>query len=385
MNVSLANRYIATSLLLLAIFCSLFSQLPSVLDAGVDGPLKVMWVLPFAYMLLTAPQAFLSNRLMPFYAFTFVLTLYSFACQMATGQQYFTNDLYNIAISLVMTMTSYNYWLHHGTRSIMQLICVVMLGVSLLVSVELWRDFLSTSDIMSGEYAYGEKNSVGQIFLCTAFMVFGFFTPKNKTTYWGCRALAAVLVVVMFMLRSRATLLSAAYIVAFFVFRSDNKRLKLWIVSLALLAVGYLLISASAYDIIVNGIILGGRDATDMNDLSSNRLVLFAMALQLIPQHPWIGSGDYYVDCMPLNILTEYGVFGLAIVLTFCLYLFRSTRRSIHTDKICMSAYIIYMSFMVNAMLEARPPFGPGVKCFTLWMLYGFALAVMEKAPRAAA
>ena len=40
-----------------------------------------------------------------------------------------------------------------------------------------------------------------------------------------------------------------------------------------------------------------------------------------------------------------------------------------------MAAYVLYMSFLINALFEAYPPFGPGVKCFILWMVYGFALA----------
>ena len=131
----------------------------------------------------------------------------------------------------------------------------------------------------------------------------------------------------------------------------------------------------------MNGIILGGRDATDINSLSSNRVILFAIALQRIPQHPWLGSGDYYVDCMPLNMLTQYGVWGLTIVFIFLYYIFKTLLKSRPIHPITTIAYIIFMAFIINALFEARPPFGPGVKCFFVWLLLGISLAISQRQP----
>uniref|UniRef100_UPI0028E1E210 hypothetical protein n=1 Tax=Segatella baroniae TaxID=305719 RepID=UPI0028E1E210 len=63
------NRYIAISTFLLAIMGSLISQTPSLLESGYDQIFKLIWVLPFCYMFFTAPQTYLSNKLLPFYLF----------------------------------------------------------------------------------------------------------------------------------------------------------------------------------------------------------------------------------------------------------------------------------------------------------------------------
>ena len=373
------NRYIAILTFLLAITGSLISQTPSLLESGYDQIFKLIWVLPFGYMCFTAPQTYLSNKLLPFYLFTFVFGLYCFTCQIFTGRQYLNEDLYNIAISLMMTMVSYSFWLHHGSQRIMQAIAFIMLIGGLGLSVVIYFNFLQSADITSNTYAYGEKNSFAQILLCCGYLSLIFITPSNKLLRWGCWLIVLIIFVVMAMNRSRATLLSAAYIIYYYIFHSNNKKLKVWIITLSLLSIGYLTISSNAYELIMNGIILGGRDATDINSLSSNRVILFAIALQRIPQHPWLGSGDYYVDCMPLNILTQYGIWGLVIVLIFLYYIFKTLSKLKRTDPTSTIAYIVFMAFIVNALFEARPPFGPGIKCFFVWLLIGISFAISQR------
>lgn len=184
------------------------------------------------------------------------------------------------------------------------------------------------------------------------------------------------------MLRSRATLVSAFFLLYYFIFRKSNKKIRRWAIILSIITIAFILLNGDIYNTIINGVILGGRDATDVNSLSSNRVILFAIALQLIPQHPWIGSGDYYVDCLPLNLLTEFGLIGLFMFTTFILHLFIYTKQKRNINKLTSATYAIYISFLLNGLFEAYPPFGPGVKCFTLWMLLGFALAIDNKKER---
>lgn len=369
------NHIFATSLFLLAIICSLISQAPSILDAGIDQPLKIVWALPFIYLLFTAPNYFINNSLMPLYLFAFTFALFCFAGQMFTGRKYFNDDLYNILISVMITSTSFCFWIHNGKKSIMRLTSIIMLICGLVLSINLYLTYLLGSDITTAQYAYGEKNSIAQILLCCGFIALMFYSPKNKILYWVSRFIVIVIFIVMAMTRSRATLLCGVYIIYYFVFKSDNKKLKRWTIAISIIGVLYFLLNENIYDVILNGIILGGRDADDLNSLSSNRLVAFMIAIQQISQHPWVGSGDYYVDCMPLNILTQYGICGLLIIFIFLYYMFRKLKQMKQDDYIATTTYILFFVFFINSLLEARPPFGPGVRSFTLWMMFGFSLA----------
>ena len=368
------NRYIATALFFMAILCSLVSQAPIILESGNDKILKMIWVLPFVYALFSTPHNLLNNRLMPYYGFYLLFFLYCFSCQMFTGGHYFTQDLYNMAICLMITIVSYCYWLHNSSQYALQTICAISLVCGVFLSLDVYVNYLAGANIMSASYAYDEKNSLGQILLCIIFISILFFKPKDKRILWASRLCMLFMLLVMILLKSRATFVSALYILYYATLRKGNKKLKIAILTIGLLLCVFLLANANAYDVIVNGIVFGGRNSSDLNSLTSNRVILFAIALKLIPQHPWVGAGEYYVDCLPLNLLTEYGIIGLTIVITFLFYLFHSLNTKVKTP-LRMAAYVLYMSCLINALFEAYPPFGPGVKCFILWMVYGFALA----------
>ena len=373
------NNIIGCTIFLLTIFVSLISQMPSLLDSGASNLLKLIWALPFLYLLLVAPQTYLSGKLFPFYLFVFTIESYCLICQLLTGNTYFGPDNFNFAISLLVTAISYSFWMHYGDNKILQIICGIMLLGGLMIAIQLYFNYLSQSDITNKTYAYGDKNSAGQILLSCAYLTFLFFNPQNKVFYWGSRGIAVILIIIMIMLRSRATLVSAAIMLGYYILTSNNKKLKWGLIILLVLGCGYIAINSNASEIILQGILMGGRDASDVDSLSSGRILMFSIALQLIPQHPWVGCGKYYVDCLPLNILTEFGIIGLTILLGFLTLLFITLRKEQNLSKIHQGAYVMYLSFLANALFEAQPPFGPGMKCFALWMLVGFALSCHDR------
>ena len=195
------NNIIGCTIFLLTIFVSLISQMPSLLDSGASNLLKLIWALPFLYLLLVAPQTYLSGKLFPFYLFVFTIESYCLICQLLTGNTYFGPDNFNFAISLLVTAISYSFWMHYGDNKILQIICGIMLLGGLMIAIQLYFNYLSQSDITNKTYAYGDKNSAGQILLSCAYLTFLFFNPQNKVFYWGSRGIAVILIIIMIMLR----------------------------------------------------------------------------------------------------------------------------------------------------------------------------------------
>ena len=72
----------AKALYLLAVLCSMISQIPAVLDSGGDQYLKAVWVLPFFYLLLSNPRSYLKNELLFFYSFSPTIVLFAICLQM---------------------------------------------------------------------------------------------------------------------------------------------------------------------------------------------------------------------------------------------------------------------------------------------------------------
>ena len=229
------NNIIGCTIFLLTIFVSLISQMPSLLDSGASNLLKLIWALPFLYLLLVAPQTYLSGKLFPFYLFVFTIESYCLICQLLTGNTYFGPDNFNFAISLLVTAISYCFWMHYGDNKILQIICGIMLLGGLMIAIQLYFNYLSQSDITNKTYAYGDKNSAGQILLSCAYLTFLFFNPQNKVFYWGSRGIAVILIIIMIMLRSRATLVSAAIMLGYYILTSNNKKLKWGLIILLVL------------------------------------------------------------------------------------------------------------------------------------------------------
>lgn len=366
----------AKALYLFAIFCSTISQMPTILDSGMSVLLNATWILPLVYMVITSPRSFFNNKLLPFYFFVFGFTYYAFICQSLTGNTYFTGDVYNFYIALLVTIVSFAFWERHGDKKMLQLIPVTLMVATIPVTLEICTEFLIGADMMSATYAYMEKNSAAHLMLNTAFISIMLFRPQKTLLKWGSFGCIALLLIVMLMLRSRATIVSAVYIIAYFVFASGNKKVKIYFLLAAILIMGVLLVNSDLSEVLVKGILLGGRESSDMNDLSSNRFFLMLIALPNIPKHPWIGVGDYYLDCMPFAMQLQYGVIGLTIVLFFLYYIFKSLRRQKSISTIQTTAYLLFMALMVNSIFEARAPFGPGAKTIIMWAFYGIVLAL---------
>ena len=125
---------------------------------------------------------------------------------------------------------------------------------------------------------------------------------------------------------------------------------------------------------------MGGRNADNADALSSGRLTFFIIAFNKIPGHWLIGSGEYYVDNLPLNFLVQYGIVGLAMTLVFLFIVFRKIWKNRKINTLLNATMALYIGFLADGLFEAQTPFGPGIKCFSLWMFYGFSLAEIEKA-----
>lgn len=78
---------------------------------------------------------------------------------------------------------------------------------------------------------------------------------------------------------------------------------------------------------------------------------------------------------MPIIMLFQYGIVGGLMIFSFLIYIGYYVTLRIDRNSYNLIAFLLFWSFMLNSLFEAQPPFGPGVKCFLLWVFIGFALA----------
>ena len=361
-----------------AVVASLISQLPMVLESGLDQYLKLSWIPVTVLLILLHPSDIADKRLHFFYYFILIFGWYQFILEACTTRTYLKNggDFYNIVISLLIFIDCFIFWKRYASKEIYKnIIIIVLIGCSILATV-VYFFFLQYMDMDSTTYGYDAKNSLAQILFVGGVMgLLGIKLYKDKISRIFVVASIMVLLVVIMLLKSRATIMCVGLVVLFYIFKYGTKKIRQIVTLGTIMSVLLILMNKSLYKLFVVNILFANRDASSLSNLSSGRSDLILKALKLIDDNWLFGVGHKYLDCMPIAIQLQYGVVGLIIVMGFLIILSYKVIRLRHNNIINVTAFLIYWSYIVNSLFEAYPPFGPGVKCFPLWMLLGFALS----------
>lgn len=364
---------------LLTIFASLMSQLPVVLDSDYDGYLKAMWLIPFAFLGIFKFKTYMERPLWFMYIGTLCMLFYCAACEGVTGRNYMNIDLYNMSLSLMIGITSYSLFRNYYSKTLLFSISIVSMVGSLILCVYLYELYFIDYDLMDRMYAFKAKNAMGQILFNCSIVIALYSNSKNifvkSLQYFSI----AIILVMLCMLKSRATLIGVFFTIAYMIVQSKSKVVRWATILVVSLSVAYIFMNDYYYDMIFNGILFAGRDVSDINELSSERVYTIEQALEKIPQNLWIGIGNKYIDCMPVAMILQFGLLGAAIVLAYIGVTLSKVLSLDRDNKIHLVTYLLMMAMMLNSLFEAQPPFGPGVKCFMLWMALGFSLAQVKK------
>lgn len=289
-------------------------------------------------------------------------------------------DIYNIAISLMICVDSYLIWQFHGTKKTLKQLTVIILCCSLALGIVVYVQFIALADLSDYVFAYSSKNSLAQILFCAGLMgliFLGLF--KNKFIKIGVVSCVCVLLVLVFMLKSRGTIVCVFLIAAYYTLKHGTVKHRIWIAIGFLAVILYVYYNSDAHSVVVDQILLANRDAEDVNDVSSGRVEIIGNKFDVIENNLLFGIGNSYVDCMPICMILQYGLLGASMVFTFLFLLGRHIVRLPRTSILNLNTYLLFFSYILNSLFEAYPPFGPGIKCFILWMSIGFSLAYQEK------
>lgn len=250
---------------------------------------------------------------------------------------------------------------------------------SVVVTFFVYRTMLSNGfDWTSKVYAYDSKNSVSQIILTA--LIFLVFLHGKKNLFQDVLIDCCIvgLTVSLFMLKSRASILGIVVIVISVILSSSYSKLTRFMVSLLMLIFIAIIISNSDFrNFLINNIMLAGRDSTDLDSISSGRWGMIEEFPYLFSKKPFLGYGSYYLECMQLDAFIETGVVGGAFInviaiapIVYSIKHYRSQKNSV--DFLLM---IISMCYYINGFFEQLAPFGPGVKCYFMWFLFGLSVA----------
>ncbi len=240
--------------------------------------------------------------------------------------------------------------------------------------------YIPTVSIWMGSqtYLYGAKNSFGQVSGMAVLCLLFFLNPKGRLAKGVRWVLIAYLGLMVVLAQCRTALL--ALFVAALVWLTLRGKLRIAIVAtvictLAVLAVPDLRSYAE------HAFLLDKYDGAGLDAFSSGRLGIWARSLSMFLAHPLTGVGDWYVDNMYINCLTNLGVLAGGAVLGLWAYRIALNIRSRPAGNreawgwearlrgLVLAATAFYI---VESLLEGQPPLGPGTCSFLFWVLCGY-------------
>lgn len=286
---------------------------------------------------------------------------------------------YPIFLSTFVLLVSLMVGRHLNTQDIKR-ICDFYAVSGLIVCADVFIKYIWGANLETSLYAYSSKNSVSQILLTAEIIVLLFwFQGKNKWKKLLGIAALALFTWTLIGLKSRASIIMLPVVLLRLLLgKNIPKNLKKLVGVLCLGAAVFLLIGDN-FDYFVDNIIYGGRDSTDLNSVSSGRFDQWKEFPSLFVQAPIFGHGFMPKESLIITALLEYGIIGGSVILALAISpLVWGFGKLSKEHEMYLLFTSLALCYAVNGIFEQLAPFGPGVKCYFLWFLFGILTARPE-------
>lgn len=369
------NRFIEYSLYL-GCFLTNISQLPIFVQAGLTQRLAFPgWIL-LTIAIFISRKIRMTKSVITQICFGVALIIWLLLDSLLISMFQFRSSIfYSYMISLfIFTLGS---WVsEYVNERVFENINKIFVVSIFLVSANIFVEFFGVGyDLSTRFYEYSSKNSVSQIIFTALILLIIRYTPQNAVGWLTKIGVIVFEMYVILLLRSRATLVSLLLCILVMVLARDtNRKMKAIICIVTLGVIVMLVVNEEFNNFIFNKVILANRSVANLNDLTSGRVSIISRFPQLIKGHWLTGIGPMYYECFPLSAILQFGIAGgiLCIIISlqplYKSFIFR------HTSDEWYLLFLIAIGYSVNGLFEGLAPFGPGVKCYYMWLLFGLLM-----------
>ena len=363
--------------LMIIIFMTNISQLPILYETNLFGNIiNLLWIVFVLYLLLTFNFKF-KIKLFSIKVFI-IFNLLIMSMSVLNSTNYLSsNFIYPMFLSMFIMSLGQFIGQIYGVK-IMKSISKIYISSAMIVASYIYVDSFLGSNWINIGYVYSAKNSLAPILLIAiVFMCFYNFTDNKFIN----NVSLLFMVTLIIMLKSRATILGLILLVLYitlFVIKKKNSKL-IAIMSIFLFTI-VIFRNSLANDFFINNILLNNKQGSDLNSISSNRVDHLEYFKTYFSEYIWMGNGGKYLESMPLAALFSYGIIGSIPIFILALYpffvSFKYRKIKLHSEirKIIVAICLIMLA---NGIFEELSPFGPGVRCYMLWLLTGIFLGLI--------
>lgn len=377
------NAFIEYTLYLSCLLSNI-SQLPYFVRANTTQFMSFPgWGLLFIALLLYSKRIVVNKKILQQFILAVILVIWLFLVTLISGNKYFSSSMiYNYVISMFLFVLGAWGSAYVSLKVLNNLILIYVIS-TIFVSLVIFVQYFGMGyNLATRYYAYGSKNSISQI-ISTAiiFLIIRYHPAKRIMKLAKIVAIVFELWVLM-MLRSRATLLSLVFCFVAIVFlKSTNKKVRGTVLFFGVISIFVLLSISSVKDTIINNVIFAGRNASNLDELSSGRLSILSSFPDKIKGNWFTGIGATYYECFPLSAILQFGVIGGLVIITVSLLPLIHSMRNQKQSSEWFLLFLLALGYTVDGLFEGLTPFGPGVKCYILWLLYGILISKGKSVP----
>ena len=384
--VQLNNKNATTMGKVIAIVCFLsnFTQLPFFVDLQLSSTLSIIiWICFTAYVLLKNGTLKVVNDFFPYLMIMLTYVAFLGIGELLSDNKYLnTAIMYPFVLSMFIFCLGTNVGNRLNEKDLFNMFLAYILS-ALVVGLNIYFEYLFGADINDRIYAYDSKNSISQILLTgiilSLFYMVPNFTKLKRLLSFG---VALFLGVTVMLLKSRATIISVPVIMLFaFIFGSEtDKNFRKKIIFLVLAIVIYFLLNPQLFQTLVDAIVYGGRDSDSLDDISSGRWSEWVNFPKDLGEGWFFGNGRMKRESLILTAILEYGIpMGLVIIGVAFSPLKFAIKHLKSKNRVVVVLFYVALCYFINSVFEQLAPFGPGVKCYFVWLLFGILLSQKEK------
>ena len=354
-------------------FITNISQMPVLVENSLTRAISIpIWILLLAVLILEKRIIF--NRLPVFAVFIcWILFSYIMILDIVTDKSYlsiallypfylsFTIFFIGIFLSQLLTYDDFPILINSYIIS------------ALIVAINIFGQYIIGDDIYGKIYIYGSKNSISQILITALVFLLVINKHKSKLFMNSIKYLGALfLIVVLFFLKSRASIIGIPVIVAIILGLGEKQyKLKKVIIG-GIVIFSIFMLNDSFYNIIINQVLGGGREWSNLNDISSGRYYEWKMFPHLLKMSELFGIGRYKIESYPLSVILQFGIpMGGLLIITAIWPAWWGIKKLNKSEPVNVAFIIIAILYFINGLFEQLAPFGPGTKCYMLWLMFG--------------
>ncbi len=357
---------------------SCLSQLPFFISGGMTQTVSFpLWILAFIVLFLNSGWKIDGSILklaVPSCVFVFFVLL---ASLFNSNISYTSSSLfYSFLISMFIFLVG-NMGGKYATDEVIGKIYLFYIVGTVIVSVSVFVQYFGFGyDMSSRVYAYQSKNSFAQIVFTAIILLMVKFKPQKRMHIFVKWGLVAFEILLMVYLRSRATLVSFLVAVAIFVSsRNTRKSLKALVVIICMALIFLMLTNETISDVIFNNVLFAGRDASNLDELTSGRVSILQNFPELISGNWFLGIGSKYFECFYLSAILQFGIVaGIVLIIISLVPAYYGILLS-HTSENWFMLMVISIGYLVDGIFEGLTPFGAGIKCYFMWFLFGLLIS----------